>query len=183
MFNRHSRRLFGLAVIIFCLAYLILGSAPTSASIMFNRSVTISTGVPSAVVTHSFRFDIPTTSVIGSLVLEYCSNSPDLAQPCTAPAGLDASSAALTSQAGNTGFSIDGTNSTQTKIVLTRPPLPGLITANSLVFDNITNPSTPGEATFVRISSHAATDGSGPDEDTGAVAFVVESIFTIGATV
>jgi hypothetical protein len=182
MFNKH-RRLFGLVVIIFGVIFWVAGQERTSAFILFNRSVTIGSGVPSAVTTHSFKFDVPTTSTIGSIVLEYCSNNPDLVQPCTAPTGLDASPASLVSQSGNTGFSIDAADSSQNKIVLSRPAAAGLITSNSYVFDNITNPSTPGFTTFVRLSTHAATDGSGPTEDTGGVAFAVQNTFTIGAFV
>jgi hypothetical protein len=115
-------------------------------------------------------------------VFQYCSNSPIFSQSCTAPAGLNASAANLTSQAGNIGFSFDSTDSSANEIVLTRLANPGLITSNTYAFNNITNPSILG-TTYVRISTHATTDGSGADEDTGGVAFAVQNAFNIGAYV
>jgi hypothetical protein len=171
---------FSLSLIIGCL---IFGFGRSSAFILFNRSVTISSAVPSAVTTHSFKFDVPTTSDIGSIVLEYCSNNPYFADPCSAPAGLDASAAVLINQSGNTGFSVDSTDTTVSKLVLTRPSAPGIMTSSSYTLSNVTNPSSAGLATYVRISTHAATDGSGPAEDTGAVAFAVQNTFEVDAFV
>lgn len=183
MFNRQKSGLFLGVALTLSLAALLANVGNSSAFILFNRTVTISTPLPSAVATHSFTFDIPTTSDIGSIVFEYCSNSPVFFDSCTPPAGLDVSSAVLASQFGNTGFSIDNTDGTATKIVLTRPVAPGIITSNSYVFSNITNPSFVSPSTFVRISTHASTDGSGPWIDTGGVGFAIQSVFNVGAYV
>jgi len=177
---KKRRALILLAAAVFCAAIVISGQ--TSANTLPNRSVTVSSGQPSVLTTETFRFDIPTTSVIGSIVLEYCSNSPLFVIPCTPPAGLDVSGANLTSQAGNIGFNIDGTDTTAAKIVLTRAASPGLVASNTYSFSNITNPSAVG-TTYVRISTHAATDGSGAEEDTGGVAFATLNAFNIGAFV
>lgn len=177
---RKSRILALLSAIAICMV--LIGAGQIAANTLPDRSVTVSSGQPSAVTTQTFSFGIPTTSVVGSIVFEYCSNSPLLELPCTAPTGLDASAAALTSQLGNTGFSIDSAAGSANQIVLTRAATPGVITSNTYAFNSITNPSTDGTA-FVRISTHAATDGSGPDEDSGGVAFAVTNAFNIGAYV
>jgi hypothetical protein len=160
-----------------------IGSGLGSAIDLNLRSVTISSAVPSAVTTHTFRFSLPTTNDVGSIVLEYCDNSPIIYVGCGPPAGLDASAATLSSQSGNVGFSIDAADSTASKIVLSRPAIPGTLVPNTYVFDNITNPSAPGETTYVRLSTYASSDGSGPFIDKGAVAFAVQSIFTVGTYV
>ena len=183
MLNRHRVRLFALLTLLFAMAYTVLTFGNSSAVTLFNRSVTISSGAPSAIASHSFKFDVPTTSDIGSIVFEYCSNNPYFTDTCTAPAGMDATSATLNSQAGNTGFSIDSTDTTQNKIVLTRPTAPGITTSNTYVFNNITNPSITAPSNFVRISTHASTDGSGPNEDTGSVAFAIQNSFEVDAFV
>jgi hypothetical protein len=183
MLNRQKVRLFGLFILLFVALYLFFGFGSGSAFILFNRSVTISSGVPSATATHSFKFDIPTTSDIGSIVLDYCSNNPYFADSCTAPAGVDVSGATLSSQSGNTGFTIDSADTTTSTLVISRPTAPGITTTNSYVFSGIINPSTAGLATYVRISTHAAIDGSGPAEDTGAVAFAVQNTFEVDAFV
>jgi hypothetical protein len=100
-----------------------------------------------------------------------------------APVGLDVSAANLVSQSGNTGFSIDPADGSANQIVLSRSATPGIATASEYVFNNVTNPSTPGQSVFIKISTHASQDGSGSNEDTGAVAFAVESIFNVGAYV
>jgi hypothetical protein len=135
------------------------------------------------VATHLFKFDQATSGNIGSITFEYCSNSPIRFDPCVAPAGLDVNSTNLVSQTGNTGFSIDGPDTTANTIVLTRAVSPGVIGPSSYFFDNITNPSTAGESVFVRIWTHTSTDGSGPQIDGGAVAFAVQNIFNVGAFV
>lgn len=96
---------------------------------------------------------------------------------------MDVSGANLTGQAGNIGFSIDGANTTANRIVLTRAPLPGAIAHSTYSFGNIINPSLASPSTYIKISTHASTDGSGPNIDTGAVAFAVQEIFNIGAFV
>lgn len=161
-----------------------LAAGPTYADINQNRSIVISTGIPSAIATHTFKFDEATTNNIGSITFEYCSNSPIRFETCTPPAGLNVGSANLSSQTGNTGFTIDNADTTANVIVLSRAVAsPGTIGPSSYVFDNITNPSTPGQSVFVRIWTHTSTDGSGPQIDGGAVAFAVQSIFNVGAYV
>ena len=172
-----------LALAIFYGGIYLLAAGRTYADINMNRSVVISTGVPSAVATHLFKFDEATTSNIGSIVFEYCTNSPIRFDACTPPSGLNVNSTNLVSQTGNTGFTIDGADTTANTIVLTRAVSPGALGPSSYLFDNITNPSTPGESVFVRIWTHTSTDGSGPQIDGGAVAFAVQNTFNIGAFV
>lgn len=156
---------------------------PTSANILFNRSVSISSAVPSAVTTEDFQFDVPSASNLGSIVFEYCSNSPSFYASCAVPVGLDVSAANLTSQTGNTGFSIDTADSTANKIVLSRAAVPGIIAHSTYSFSNITNPSLASPSIFVKISTYSSTNGSGPFNDTGGVAFAIQNIFSVGAFV
>jgi hypothetical protein len=181
MLSRH--RLLLVLVVCLILATIFINGGKTSAVTMFNRSVNISTATPSAVATHSFKFDVPTSSIIGSILFEYCSNSPSFFGSCSPPAGLDLSAATLATQTGNTGFSIDNADSTASTIVLSRPASAGTITPSSYIFDNITNPSAAGSATYVRISTHDTTDGSGLRQDSGAVAFATQAIFNVAAYV
>ncbi len=177
---KKSRVFILLAVALLC--GFLVAKGQTAASTFPNRSVTVSSGLPSAVTTQTFRFNVPTASVVGSIVLQYCSNSPLFVIPCVAPAGLDASAANLTSQSGNIGFSVDSADTTASEIVLTRTAAPGLLVPSAYSFNNITNPSTTG-TTYVRISTHSSTDGSGAEEDTGGVAFATLNAFNIGAFV
>src|SRR4051812_6350082 len=102
MFNRKIAWLG--AVLIFVLGLFAFNSQPTRASILFKRSIFLSSNHPSVVASHDFKFDTPTASVVGSIVFEYCSDSPSFYSSCTPPSGLDVTGATLGSQTGNVGF-------------------------------------------------------------------------------
>jgi hypothetical protein len=183
MLSRRLSKLVTVLAVCLGLSAVLINSNATYAIDLNLRSVTLSSAVPSAVTTHTFRFSLPTTNDVGSIVLEYCSNSPIIYVSCTAPLNLDTSAAVLASQLGNTGFSIDTADSTINKIVLTRAVAPGTLVPNTYVFNNITNPSVSGDTTYVRLSTYASQDGSGAFIDKGAVAFTVQTIFTVGTFV
>jgi len=147
------------------------------------RSVTLSSNLPSATASHNISLEPDTTDSIGSLVFTYCSNTPVDFASCTAPPGLDVSGAVLASQSGNIGFSIDAADSTANKIVLSRPSSAGLIVLSHYNFDNIINPSTPGETVYIRLASFASSDGSGTFIDKGSVAFAVQPPFEVNTFV
>ncbi len=144
---------------------------PVSALPMQSQSVTVSSPTPSAVTSHLFSATLQSVDPVGSFVLEYCNNTPIRSLPCGVPAGLDVSAAILQSQSGETGFTIDAVNSTPNKIVLTRVPVPTTSAPITYNFENITNNSTANSTTFVRLSTHASTDGSGAVIDEGTAAY------------
>lgn len=144
-----------------------------------NRTIVVSTAVPSAVANHNFQLTYASTNAVGSIVFEYCENSPLEDQPCTAPPGLDADSANLTGQTGNTGFIIDGLSTTANKIVLTRAPVAAATVASTYDFSNITNPSTAAVTEFVRIATYGSIDGTGSVIDSGTVAFATVTPFNV----
>ena len=130
------------------------------------RSLAIGNVNPGATTTHTFTVTFTSSTNVGSIALEYCTSPlPEIV--CDAPAGLDASAAVLTSQSGETGFSIG--SSTQNKIVLTRPAAPAANNPSVYNFDNITNPSGPPGTFYVRIATYESTDASDPQTDFGAV--------------
>jgi len=177
-------RLCALVLIVGVLAAWPLAAIRTASALnLIPRSIEISTAEPSAIAAQLFQFTYASTSSIGSVVFNYCDNSPLFDEPCSAPPGLNVLAASLDSQTGNTGFSIDGVNSTSSRIVITRAPAGTLATASSYSFSGIINPSTPGSAQYVRISTHATADGTGPETDRGAVAFYILTPFQVGAFV
>ena len=144
-----------------------------------SRSVSLSSSTIGASAQHRFNFTVPSTQVIGSVMFEYCTNSPFLFVPCVPPAGLDLSSMFLSAQSGNTGFAISVPDSTANKIVITRPPLAGNVTASSYSFNNIINPSTVNQTTYVRVATYISTDATGVPNDYGAVAFATTQNFQV----
>jgi hypothetical protein len=148
-----------------------------------DRSVTLSTATPSAVASHTFQMTPGLTAAVGSIVFEYCTNSPLFDVSCVPPAGLSLSAAALTQQTGNTGFIIDNLDSTATRLVISRVPAAAAAVPSSYTFDNVTNPSAGDQTTYVRISTYASTQGGGSYIDNGAVAFSTVTNFAVGAYV
>lgn len=151
---------------------------------MSNRSLRVSSAIPGAVVSHTIGLSLPTTNVVGSLVFEYCENSPLFTLSCTAPVGFSATGATLTTQTLNTGFTVDVPNSTINKVVITRAPVAGVLGSSNYVFNGITNVPTANKTVFLRVSSHASIDGSGPLIDQGAFAYSTgSSSFSVGVFV
>lgn len=148
-----------------------------------DRSVTLSTATPSATATHAFQMTFGSTAAVGSIVFEYCTNSPLFDVSCVPPAGLSLSGAALTQQTGNTGFIIDAVDSTATRLVISRAPLAAAAVPSSYNFANVTNPSTNNQTTYVRISTYTSTQGTGSYIDNGSVAFSTSTNFAVGAFV
>lgn len=153
------------------------------ALLFLQRSIEINTAQSSATAVHTFRFTYQSISDVGSLAFQYCDNSPLFDQPCNAPPGLNVLSATLNSQLGNVGFSVDVSNSTANRLVLTRTPAAGLAVPSTYVIGSIINPSTPSSSQYVRLASFASTDATGPMTDSGGVAYAIQGSFGIGAEV
>lgn len=148
-----------------------------------NRSIKIGSSKPSENTSHNFSFTVPTTGNVGSIEFEYCSNTPLFDLPCTVPNGLDVSLASLDSQTGMTGFSLHGSTTTS-RLVITRAPFANpTFQSASYDFSNIINPSDADLPTYVKISTYASGDASGPRTDEGAVVFVILQDFTVEAFV
>ena len=165
-----------------CLTFLRLPGR-ADAAIIEQRSVTVRSNVVSATTTHTFSFVLPTSASVGSLVLQYCDGNPLFDFPCLPPAGLDVTNAVLSNQTGNTGFSIDTVDSTANQLVLTRTAAITTPIPNTYVFDNVKNPSTPGNTVYIRMASYASPDGSGALIDKGGVAFAPQNEFNVNAFV
>jgi hypothetical protein len=152
----------------------------TSAFELPNRSVTIGTSRPSEVTTHVFNFDIVSSSTLGSIEFLYCVNSPLQTAPCVSPSGFSAVSTSLIAQSGETGFSIHPASGGN-RIVISRAPSNAFPQPSSYTFDNIVNPSDQQMTYFVRISTYASVDATGPLVDEGPVAFATtRSLVTTG---
>lgn len=163
---------------------IVLGTMPfVSAAELSTRSINISTSAVGAPAQHTFTFTVPTAAVIGSIAFEYCTNSPLEYVPCVAPTGLDYTSATLTGQTGNAGFSVSAPDTTANRVVINRAPVPGALGISTYTFSNIINPTTPSETSYVRIATFTTTDGTGSFNDRGTVAMSTAEIFEVSAYV
>lgn len=143
-----------------------------AAADLLNRRVTIGTSQPSEITTHAFSFTLNSSSSIGSVEFEYCDNSPAIGGPCVPPPGLDVSSVNLINQTGETGFSIHPATNTN-RIVLTRAPAAAAAQPVAYDFSNVVNPSDQPQTVYVRLSTFASDDATGPRTDAGAVVFYI----------
>lgn len=134
-------------------------------------------------------------ATIGSVVVEFCSNTPILGDTCTAPSGFNTNKAtlALNNLTGNiTGLTIDTTNSTGNKIVLTRSA--AAVAAGAVSFElgngtsnGLKNPTTTNTTFFARLILFPSTDGTGNEItgsiDAGGVALSTANVLDVTAKV
>ncbi|HEX3568908.1 MAG TPA: hypothetical protein VHT70_04520 [Candidatus Saccharimonadales bacterium] len=150
-----------------------------SADRLNSRSLRIGSVDPSATTTHEFSFTYSGTNSVGSVTFQYCLD-PIPSDPCTAPTGVDVSGVTLTSQTGETNFSLY--SATANQIVISRPSAPAAATASDYLFSNAVNPSVKGTF-FVRISTYASNDGTGTAQDAGSVASSINQSISISTEV
>jgi hypothetical protein len=164
---------------------LTMGARPllfhTSAAKLPNRSLSLQDPKQGATTTYKFSFDIATANSIGSIRFQFCSDSPLIEYPCTAPVGFDGSAATIGSQNGETGFNV-GSNTTANEIFLTRAPSVTSPGTTTYELGGIKNPSAQGTY-FVRVQTYASTDGSGTSIDAGGLAFVTNDAVDISTYV
>jgi len=125
----------------------------------------------SAVTTHNLGFTLDSnSSPLGSIEFQFCSNDPLVGTPCTPPAGFSVSSAALSSESGNTGFSISPLTSTNDLILTSGSVInsPNL-SPNIYELSNVVNPSNVGTF-YIRIYTYSSLDATGTPTEDGGVA-------------
>ena len=130
-----------------------------------SRAIKMSDSTPSATdVIYSVSFT--GSGSVGGMVIEFCQNTPIIQDSCTAPTtfNLNKATLALANQTGlgANSFAIDGTNTTDNKLVLTRTA--GSVTTVSFDLgtgssDGITNPSQLGSF-YARMVTYTTGTGA-----------------------
>ncbi len=144
-------------------------AVPVGATTRFeNRSLFMNSVIPGATTAYTFSLDYMTVEPMGSVNFLFC-ESPIPYDPCVTPAGLDVSGAVLSTQTGETGFSIS--QKTTNRIVLTRTPsmIAGPGTKSTYRFENVKNTTDQSKAFSVRINNYGTTNATGPFIDFGSV--------------
>jgi hypothetical protein len=167
--SRAQQFLYSLTAAVVSLAALAsLWPAQAAAVPLSERSLRLSDVKPGATTTHAFSFSYASPDAVGSVRLEYCTSPlPDIA--CVAPAGLDASGAALSDQTGETGFTM--ASAQPNVLILGRAAATAPVNnVSTYTFSTIVNPGGAPDTFFVRISTYGSSDGTGAAIDFGAVA-------------
>ncbi len=158
-------------VSVFLIAFILLTFSFTSAAELSSRSVTIGSSLPGAVTNHDFRFNTISGSNVGSIKFDYCSDTPLFGAPCTAPTGLIVNTATILQQSLGNGFTVSGVSTPSTLIITRNPAISGGPASAIFRFGNITNQTTSSQTVYVRVSTHASMDGTGPEIDKGSVGY------------
>lgn len=169
--------IFGLLLI----TVLQLYPTPAFSDRLGSRTLNVTNSVSGGVSNYKISFDISTVSTLGSMLIQFCTLSPNIDDPCIAPIGFSASGATLVDQTGQTGFSLSA-GSTINSFILGRTAAPDTVGPVSYSFNNVVNPRDAGSY-FVRIRTYASGTGSGNASDYGAIAFAINSDLTISAEV
>jgi hypothetical protein len=171
-FLRITRPLSVALLMVLSLLFTILEPSIASAAQITSRSLTLQAGgsaggsQPGGVVNHLFSFTIPTTGNVGSIQFLYCTLA---AGACTTPTGLDTTAATMGTQSGATGFTLN--NTTQGAPYITRTAA-SISSGTAVTYQllGVTNPTTPNQTFYVRISTFASINATGGATDTGNVA-------------
>lgn len=171
------------------MALLLLGAGPffvpqVQGAQLTSRSLQLNDNRPGVNnIIYTVGFTVATGGSIGSMRIQFCSNSALIEDPCTAPYGFDALNAQLESETGVSGFIISEPDSTVNEIVLTQAPLgsvsPGPVTFN---FSHIMNPTDSGSY-YAKVYTYTSSDGTGSSVDFGAMAFPITAGYNASAEV
>ncbi len=164
-----------LAALVFCILSVLLSFSGNFAiadnTEVQNRFDQMADAYASAVTTHNLGFTLDSSAdPLGSIEFQFCSNNPLEGTPCTPPDGFSVSGAVLSSQSGNTGFSISSLTSANDLIlsassVINNPSL----SPNLYILSNVVNPADVGTF-YIRIYTYSSLDASGSPTETGGVA-------------
>lgn len=169
--------------IVICAA-LLFGVVPRSFAAngeLEDRYLRLSDRTASAVAVHAVGLRMTNLAVpVGSISIEYCSNSPLIGEPCTPPTGFSLAGAVLSSQSGELGFSVFSQNAN--RIVFQRPAaLPtGILSEYTLT--NVINPSNLG-SNYARLQTYTSTDATGLAVEAGGVVFSIGSGLSVNTEV
>ena len=119
-------------------------------------------------VTYELTMGVETPGTLGSIRVQFCSNTSLIDDACIAPLGFDVSNAAISSQIGEAGFTIHP-SSTTNELLLGRSPVSAAAGISTYTLDAVTNPSVEGTM-FMRVYTYSSDDGTGAHIDTGGLA-------------
>jgi len=148
--------------------------APASASTRLeNRSLFMTSNQPGATTSYTVGFRYMTPTPINSVDLLFCLN-PIPYEACVTPTGLDVSTATLSAQVGEAGYSILSQSTNHIVLSRSQAAIPAS-TPSSYTFDNIKNPTDVTQSFSIRLKTLASSDGTGSQVDFGSVRGQVQS--------
>lgn len=141
-----------------------------------DRGVQVSDSRPGEIADYRIFMKLPAAPAVGSIMVEFCENTPIFGVTCDAPAGFDLSGATLGVQSGDSGFSVHP-GSTTNMLILTRtaaPTVGGL--ASSYTLNGVQSAAVEGSQ-YARFSTYADEDAAGAIVDRGGIAYALNNDF------
>ncbi len=189
---------FGLVVLLVAATLLPLLSLSKQVSALATltlRSLTLQAGAtdggskPSGNVKHLFGFTTATTANIGSIDFQYCTTA---GGTCTAPAGLNTSSATIGSQTGATGFTFNSVSANEFYITRSASSISsgtavtyrfdGVVNPNNTICFGGTTPQSNNCPFYVHITTYTSTNATTGATDNGTVAASIATQITLTGT-
>lgn len=159
------------------------GVSRVSAAQITSRSLKLSSSLAGGHnVIYSITFTPGSSSLVGSMEFQFCSNSALIDEPCTPPYGLDLLNANISSQSGTAGFMKSNSSSVNDFIVSQAVPL--LVNPNPINFtlDTVINPTDEGSY-YLKVFTYPNSNATGTPTDFGAMAFPINPGFNVNTEV
>ena len=159
-------------------------------NLVTTRFVEISDSAVSASgVTYDVSFDLGSAQTVGSIAIQFCSNSPIIGDSCTAPTGFDVDSATEVEGAGNDlgtpgTYTKDNTETVANRFVAAVDSASADSAGDTahIVLSGVTNSSTLGTF-YARFFTYASADGTGAEVDAGGAALSTVAQITVTSKV
>ena len=151
-------------------ALFVLTEQVVQAGDLSNRSLVLGTSKPSETTSYDLNFQFVSTDPVGSIIFEFCGNSPLPEDPCISPSGFDASATYTSTQTGEAGFLVTPTSSYEVLFSRTPSTVPVPPGVTNFVFEDIVNPDTSNTVYYLRISTFSSSDGTGTPVDQSSLA-------------
>ncbi len=157
----------------------VLTTSVAYGALLGERYLNIASDLPGANTTYQLALTTTTNETLGSIEIQFCSNSPIISMSCVPSTG-DLSGVILQSQSGTSGFSVGSLNNNT--IILTRSPSVQVAGTMIFTFSNAINPSSQGTF-YGRIQTFSSSNASGNPLDFGGLAMAILNSYSISTTV
>jgi len=183
--NKYSlpnAKLISLCLVVVLLFFGFIFSNQAQGAEVQDRYLELSDALPGDSAIYNVGFTLATTQSLGSIEVDFCSNSPLIGASCTAPTGFNVLTATISGESGVTDFTISPATPANS-LILTRTA--SAITAPlalTYTLSGVTNPSISGPY-YARIRTFASPDASGSMIDYGGIAYDITQNISITTTV
>lgn len=159
------------AILLLAVVFPIFKVSQAGAAVLGSRFIQMSSSGQAATdVTYLVGFTIATTGTVGSIAIEFCSNTPIIGDACTTPSGFNVNGGTLAIESENNigALSVNGASDANTLILTVGTPA-SINSAVAVTFelggsggsDGVTNPNNTNTTFYARILTYVDADDDG----------------------